>query len=124
MSISNYLENVILDHILRNQAYTPAGTVYASLHTADPGETGTSEVTGGSYARQAIAFAAASGGTVSNSGTLNFTVMPAGTVTHMGLWDALSSGNFLWSGAATAPKTLNAGDTYQIAPNDFDVTLD
>ena len=38
MSISNYLEAKILDHVLRNTAYTPASTIYLALHTTDPGE--------------------------------------------------------------------------------------
>jgi hypothetical protein len=40
MSMSNYLEDKVIDHMLRNQAFTPPTTVYASLHTSDPGETG------------------------------------------------------------------------------------
>jgi hypothetical protein len=42
MAISNYLEDKIIDHMLRNQAFSPPTTVYASLHTGDPGETGAS----------------------------------------------------------------------------------
>ena len=50
---SNFMENKIIDHMLRNQAYTPPATVYVALYTSDPtdADTGT-EVSGGSYARQ------------------------------------------------------------------------
>lgn len=123
MSISNYLENKILDKVLRNTDFTVA-TPYVSLHTADPGETGTSEVAGGSYARQSAAFDAAASGATSNSGVLNFTGMPACTVTHVAIWDASSAGNCLWTGAATASKTYGAGDTAQVAIGDLDVTID
>ena len=123
MSISDYLENKILDKVLSNTDFTVT-TVYVSLHTADPGETGGNEVSGGSYARQSAAFGSASAGTASNSATLSFTDMPAATITHVGLWDASTAGNFLWGGALTASKTTNAGDTFQIAAGDLDVSLD
>ena len=50
--------------------------------------------------------------------------MPACTVQYVGVWDAESSGNFLWGGQLTASKTLNAGDTFQINSGSLDVTLD
>ncbi|HHB12213.1 MAG TPA: hypothetical protein ENK62_03325 [Chromatiales bacterium] len=123
MSISDYLENKILDKVLSATDFTVT-TVYVSLHTADPGETGGNEVSGGSYARQSASFGSASAGTASNSATLSFTDMPAATITHVGLWDASTAGNFLWGGALTASKTTNAGDTFQIAAGDLDVSLD
>jgi hypothetical protein len=68
---------------------------HASLHTADPGTTGTSEVTGGSpaYARIPLTWTAGgSDGIYTTSATFN---LPASTaVTHVGLWSALTSGSF------------------------------
>lgn len=122
MSIGNYAENKILDKVFRNTDFTVT-TPYLSLHTDDPGETGANEVTGGSYARQAATFDAAANGATANSGAINFTSMPGVTVTHVGLWDASSNGNFLWGGAATASKVVNAGDTYQVGAGDLDITL-
>jgi hypothetical protein len=68
--------------------------LYASLHSAYSA-TGANELTGGSpaYARQAVTWSAASGGSMSMSGTLTFNV-PASTVAFIGFWDALTSGNF------------------------------
>lgn len=123
MSISNYLENELLDAVFSAGAFSVT-TVYISLHTGDPGETGASEATGGSYARQSAAFDAAASGATANSGTISFTDMPAATITHVGVWDAVSAGNFLWGGALTASKTTNSGDTFQIPTGDLDVTLD
>mgnify|MGYP001765001706 CR=1 FL=1 len=115
--------NKILDKILRNTDFTPATTIYTSLHTADPGNTGTAECTGGSYARLSTTFSAASGGATANTADLNFTGMPACTVTHVGLWSAVSAGTFWWGGALTASKTVGAGDTLKIAAGDLDVVL-
>lgn len=124
MSISDFLENELLDTALAVGAYSTTN-VYVSLHTADPGETGTNEVTGGSYARQGpTTFSAAAAGATSNTAQLDFTSMPAVTVTHVGLFDALTGVNFLWGGALTASKVLNGGDTFRIAATDLDVTLD
>jgi hypothetical protein len=123
MSISNYLEDELLDAVFNNGSFAVA-TPYVSLHTADPGETGADEVTGGSYARQAGSFTTASGGAVETDADLEFESMPACTVTHVGVWDAESNGNFLWGGALTASKQVNAGDTFKIASSDLSVTLD
>lgn len=83
---SNYLETQILNATLRNTAYTPPTTVYAALLTAlADGEAGTvAELTGGSYARQSAAFAAPSGGSVANSGAINYTNLPASPGTTLG----------------------------------------
>lgn len=67
---------------------------FASLHTAYSA-TGTSEVSGGSYARVAVTFAAPSGGAMSLSGgpyTLN--VPASTTVEYVGFWSASTSGTF------------------------------
>lgn len=126
MSLSNYLEEKLLNHVFGGTTYSQPAAVYCSLHTADPGETGASEATGGSYARQAITFAAASnpGGTKATSADLVFTSMPASTITHVGVWDASSAGNFLVGGALAASKTLNAGDTFRITSGNLTVSLD
>lgn len=113
MSISNSAEVLILDSVLRNSSFAAGGTIYASLHTADPGETGTAEVTGGTYARGTATFAAASAGAASMQGTVSFTNMPAGTVVGVGLWNHVSAGTFLWGGTITS-KVTNAGDTFQL----------
>jgi len=113
MGMSTFLAGKVIDHIFRNQAYTPPTTVYLSLHTADPGLTGANEVTGGSYARQALALTAAASSHTDNSGQINFTGMPAIAapgVLFAGIWDASSAGNFLYGGPLTpaAQVTLAA----------------
>lgn len=125
MSKSNYLENKIIDHVLRNTAYTPPSTVYAALYTSNPGEgdTGT-EVTGGSYARQSAAFSAASGGATANTGVITFADVPAATITHVGLRDALSGGNLLYSVALTTPITTISGADVVFNIGDITVSED
>lgn len=67
-----------------------------SVHTADPGSTGASEATGGSYGRKSLAFAAASG-TDASAAEVPVDV-PAGSYTHYGLWSATTGGTFLGGG--------------------------
>ena len=126
--LSDYLEDKIIDHMLRNQAYTPAATVYVALFTSDDGlEAGTitGEVSGGSYARQAAGLSAASGGASSNAGDITFPTATAnwGTVTHVALMDALTAGNVLMHSPLDASKTVNDGDTFKINAGDLDVTI-
>lgn len=126
-SFSNYLENEILDHILRGAggAWTAPTTLYLALHTADPTDAGSgAEVSGGSYARQAITFGAASGGSAASSNAPSFTGMPAATVTHIGIWDASSGGNLLFYGALSSSRTTQSGDTVNFASGAVTVALD
>ena len=87
-------------------------TYYLSLHTADPGTTGANELAGGSYARQAITFAAASGGSKASNDAQAFTGMPAvsGDL-WIGIWSAATAGTFLLgdpSAAVTGPVAAGA----------------
>lgn len=127
-AMSDYLENKLVDHILRGTAFTGPATTYVALFTAAPSDSGGgTEVTGGSYARVAVtsngtnwANTQASGtgvssgtsGLTSNSSAIAFPAPTAswGTVTHFGIFDASSAGNLLFHGALTASKTVNNGD--------------
>lgn len=71
----------------KNKMLNAVGIVSASLHTADPGTTGTAEVTGGTYTRKAIGFGAASGGVLTATTNPTFDVPAGVTVTHIGVWD-------------------------------------
>lgn len=118
---SDYLANRVLN-TLRNVSGAIA-TVYMSLHTAAPSVSGSNEVAGGSYARQTIAFNAASGRAMTNNGAVTFSGMPTATVTHFGLWDAASGGNFLGRGALTASKSVTSGDSVVLGNGDMTLTL-
>jgi hypothetical protein len=123
---SDYMENKIIDHILRNQAYTPPSTVYVALFTTATADDGSgTEVSGGSYARQAVTLSAASGGASSNSADITFPQATAdwGTITHLALMDAETGGNMLMHTQLDASKTINNGDTFKINTGDLDITV-
>lgn len=116
MTKTDYLENKLLDHHLRNTAYTPPSTVYMALFTAVASlETGsvTELPIANGYGRVAVTFAAASGGSSSNSVQVTFAVATGGNwgnLTHWGLYDAATGGNMLRGNPLAVPKTINVGD--------------
>ena len=124
-NLSDYLETRLLDHFLGTTTYTKPTTVYVALYTVAPTDAGGgTQVTGGSYARQSAAFAAAASGATSNSANIDFAGMPAATTVAIGIFDALTAGNLLLWGTLTTNKTTDAGDTLRIATGDLDISID
>jgi hypothetical protein len=124
--MSNYLENALINATLRNTSYTTPTTVYVALYTSDPtdADTGT-EVSGTSYARQSVTFGSPSNGVTTNSAAVEFPQAGGswGTVTHIGIRDASTSGNLLYHTALDASKAISTGDVFRIASGSLSVTL-
>lgn len=124
--MSNYLENGLLNAVLRATSYTSPTTVYVGLYTSNPGEgnTGT-EVSGGSYARKNVTFGSPNDGVCTNSAAVEFAQATAswGTISHVGLLDAITSGNLLFYTDITTSKTIENGDIFRIAAGSLSVTL-
>ena len=125
MTISNALENQLLDLVFNNTSFAPIVTVWGSLHTAAPGETGTGSPLA-STPRFSISFGLPGSATVANDATASVVTSASGTITDIGLWDGSATGTatHLWSGALTAAKAVNAGDTITLAVGGLTVTLD
>lgn len=146
MSFTNAAETALLTLLFNNtdwanigdaaglQNSTAAGSFYISLHTADPGETGTqttSEATYTGYARVAVARSGAgftiSGANASNAAAVTFGACTAGTstVTYFGIGtDASGTGNLVLRGALTGSLAVSSGITPAFAIGDLDVNLD
>ena len=125
MSFTNFLETEILDHVFAGAAYTAPSTKYLALYTAAPGETGGgTELSGSAYARQSVAFST-SGATTSNSSAVEFPTATGswGTVTHVGVFDAVSSGNLMCYATLSASKAIATGDVFRVPSGDLDITL-
>lgn len=133
-ALSDYLELKLLDHVLGTAAFTKPANVYLSLHTSDPGESGTGgEVSGGSYARVALVNnstnfppCATTGEPVkSNGSTISFPTATAswGTVTHWALYDASSGGNMLFHGAFATSRVVSSGKTPKVASGALTISL-
>jgi hypothetical protein len=111
--LSDYLEDALNDEILgTTQLITP--TNWMSLHSAHPGETGASELVGGSYARQTTAFDASAAGVSQNTAAETFTNITGAPneVGYLGFFDAVTVGNFLWyAPLGGTPATFTAANT-------------
>jgi hypothetical protein len=99
-------------HLMLDAAVADA--TWLSLHSADPGTTGTSEITGGTpaYARKQGTFSAASGGKRVLASDLTFDV-PAATVAWVGLWTAETAGTFRGKHQVTS-ETFAAQGNYVV----------
>jgi hypothetical protein len=124
--MSNYLENALINATLRATTFTSPSVVYVGLYTADPTDAGSgTEVSGGSYARQSITFGAPSNGVSTNSAAVEFPQCTStwGTVSHIGILDASTSGNLYYHTALDSSKTIETGDVFKIAIGNLSVTL-
>jgi hypothetical protein len=124
--MSNYLENALINATLRNTSYTSPTTVYVGLFTSDPTDAGSgTEVAGGSYARKSATFAAPSNGVSTTSADITFDQASAswGTITHIAIYDALTTGNLLYHTPLNTSKTIDSGDIFKIASGSLTVTL-
>lgn len=122
---TNYLNDAILDHVLRNSALASPATVYLGLFTVAPTpSTSGTEVSGGSYARVAATFGAPALGVSTNSAPAAFPMatLAWGTVVAVGVFDALSGGNLLYFGTLTTPKSVDNGDTASFAVAALSIT--
>jgi hypothetical protein len=124
-ALTNTAENLTLDWILGVGTPTrPTTPLKVALVTANGTDTAAgTEVTGGSYARQDLAVAAAVGGATSNSADLVFTGMPAATVVGVEIWDSAGTPVRLWYGPLTASRTVSAGDELVLSAGQLTLSL-
>ena len=127
MSLTNSFETSVLTYLLTTGTPSPVRPTawYLGLFTAAPGEAGGgTEISGSAYARQAITFTV-SGDTASNNAALEFPTATGswGTVTHVAVFDALTTGNMIAYATLTASKVIDTGDVLRIPTNDLDITL-
>lgn len=146
MSASNSFETAILNLVFANSNYanlgdatglrgsSTAGSLYISLHTADPGEAGdqtTSEATYTSYARVAVARSGSgwtvSGNSATNAATITFPQATGGsnTITHFGIGRSSSgTGELYFSGALTSSLAVSNGITPSFASSQLTCSCD
>lgn len=124
MSISNFLEDKLLDLVFNATAYSGQATVHVKLHIGDPGEAGTTNAAANTT-RQAATFGAAASGSIANDAAITWTNVPnAETYSHVSIWDASTGGNHLWYGALTTAKTVAVGDTFNVAIGALTAAID
>lgn len=141
-AMSDVLENRLVDHIFRAQSFTAPTNLFIGLLTAAPSDAGGgTEVTGNNYGRATVACSLANwagtqsagstvassgtGGQTSNNNAITFATPSGtwGTVTHFGIYDAVSGGNLLFWGALTIAKTINQSDTVTFPAASLTITF-
>ncbi|MFP4036995.1 MAG: hypothetical protein ACLFUE_05695 [Desulfobacteraceae bacterium] len=138
-AFSDYLEDAILDHVLNNGralSYTPPSTLYLALFTSENGledneEGSQDEVSGGGYARESLDgatnyFEPSSDGTTENHDDIEWPTATAdwGTITHVAIMDAETSGNVLIWGELTRSKLIEEGDQFKFTAGNLEISLD
>jgi hypothetical protein len=143
-NMSNFLENKLVDFLLRGQAYTPPATLYLALCTSTPTDASTgstiSEVSGGDYTRKSItsdttnwlstqgdtaSASTGTSGTTSNGNSVSWTnVTWSATINSVALVDASSAGNVLFWGSLLSAKTVSSGDSVTFNAGNLSIQLD
>lgn len=143
-SMSNYLENKLIDYILRGVSFTPPSTLYVALCTSAPSDSSTgstlSEISGGNYSRQAFisnstnwsttnnnynATSSGTGGSSSNSTEIKWSsVTWSGTVSHVALCDASTGGNMLFYSSLAVSQSVVASDSISFGSGTLTIQID
>ena len=129
-SFSDYTENLVLNWLFTTNSATRPTAWYVGLFTATPSDSGGgTEVSGNAYARTATGTMSVSGTSptnCTNSAAIEFPAASGGnwgTITHVAIFDADTSGNMLGWAALTTSRTINDGDILRIPAGDLDITL-
>ena len=128
MSFTNTFETHVLNYVFTATSVTRPTAWYVALFTSNPAEdaSGTEVSTSGTaYVRKTVSFTV-SGNLATNSGAIEFPTATSsfGTVTHIGVFDASTSGNLIAYSALSASKAIATGDVFRIPAGDLDITLD
>jgi hypothetical protein len=139
-SFSDYLENKILQHVFTGVAYAQPTGRYLALFTTAPTESSPgTEVTGGAYARQAATFDVLTSFEIDPVGDPGVLVTAAvnnavieyptatsnwGNITHVGVFDAATSGNMLAPAVLVNPRIITTGDIFRVPVHELAVSLD
>jgi len=128
MSFSNTFETHVLNYVFTTTSVTRPTAWYIALFTSNPAEdaSGTEvSASGTAYARQTVAFSV-SGNLATNSAAVEFPTATAsfGTVTHIGVFTASTSGTLIAYSALSASKSISTGDVFRVPAGDLDITLD
>ena len=143
-NMSNFLENKLIDFLFRQQTYTPPTALYFGLFTTPPTDsTPGVEPAAPSYSRAGTAtgltmfsstnapddteISAGSSGITYNQQNIVFPDPEEewGAVTHVGVFDAITGGNYLFWGELIHPRDFVVGDVnIQFQPGEISFRID
>ena len=103
-------KNIMLDAL---------GVTHVSAHSANPGESGLNEISGGGYARQSITYNAASSGAKDSSNVPTIPIPAGNTVAYFGYWSAVTGGTFLGYSALSAAEDYSNDGNIVVTDSDL-----
>lgn len=109
--LTTYSKNLMLNHL-------GASPHYCSAHTALPNESGSNEYTA---TRVEITFSASTTGELVGSASSDINILAGNTITHVGLWDSATGGNFIASFELPAAETFSNDGGLRV--NDLTIDL-
>lgn len=127
MSKTDYLEDNLINHVLRGVVYASPASIWVALFTTAPTEAGGGvEVAGGGYARQQVLWAVPAAGATSNTADVTFPVATAnwGVVTSFALMDAIVGGNCLYYANLNASRNVLINDQLKFPAGQLLLTED
>ena len=138
-AMSDFLESLVADHLLRTTTWAKPTVLAVALCTAAPTDASTGATivevpNAGGYARKlhnplnANWTDPAADGIADNLLAITFNTATAnwtGSITHFAICDSATfgAGNVWIHGALTAARTVNNGDTFSFPIGDLDITF-
>ena len=126
MDFTNYLADKLVNVTVRNIGYSAPAKVYLALFKTDPTKRSIGiEVTGASYTRPNVTFAAPVNGVTQTPSQITYAVATTnwGDVGWVGVMDSKEDGNLLYFTALENPKNILTGDQLKFKPNEITLTL-
>ena len=129
MSLSDTFETHTLKYLLTSDSVTRPTNWFVALCTTDPTDSALgTEVSGGGYARQSVAFTV-SGNNASNTSAIEFPEATAdyGTVVAVMIMPASTGGtasDMIVHAQLTSDKAISTGDIFRIPAGDLDITIE
>jgi hypothetical protein len=95
---------------------TAFSTTYVKLHVGDPGASAAANAAAGSTTRVVVSLAAPSGNAIAMTGTAPVWTNGGSseTLTDISVWDASSSGNFIFSAPLTVSQAWVSTNTFTL----------
>jgi hypothetical protein len=129
-SFSDYTEDLVLNYLFTTNSVTRPTAWYVGLFTTAPTDAGPgTEVSGNGYTRKATGTISVSGTsptTATNDAAIEFDPASGGswgTITHIAIFDADTSGNMLGWAELSSSRAINDGDILRIPVGDLEITL-
>lgn len=119
MALTQSQRDHILNHLFRNIPMNSPTTVYVGLFN------GSTEVSGGGYARQQVTFGSPVNGVMKNSQSIHFPIATAdwGNVTTAAIFDEPTGGTRIADGRGLSPQTVEANQQFIIPIGNLTVSL-